>query len=410
MVAIIDSGDISGSLYRRSSLGQRPRYTVAWRYSEWNGTKAHLALLIDEDDHVRWLGRARGRDRVSSRDRRVEIVDIEEFSGLTLDMVRQQLSPRHREGLRLGLLPDAAGRAVVEVLVSMYPDDEALIRRLGRDDDLRMPVGERGRLLNEQRDGTGLLLEIGGVGRESLRGWSPTDVQAPTFLAGIGPRAISEERIINHDISRFPQLVEGMSDHADWRVFGSDRRKMFVMNANVEPIETTLGVDVVYYNETFKSFVLIQYKRMVREESKSSSGRLWYRPDGNLQKELDRMEVVDQTYGEQSDDYRLRGKPCWVKLCEPYARVEDPTEFIRGMYLPRDYFAHLLEVSLGPRGGVRLGYDNVPRHLTNTTFAQLVKDGWIGTSGTRTFELETVVSQVLESRRSLVLGIPIASP
>lgn len=39
---------------------------------------------------------------------------------------------------------------------------------------------------------------------------------------------------------------------------------MFVMNANRTPVERTLGVDLVYWNEQERAFVLVQYKKMVR--------------------------------------------------------------------------------------------------------------------------------------------------
>jgi len=179
------------------------------------------------------------------------------------------------------------------------------------------------------------------------------------------------------------------------------------MNANTEPVENTLGVDVVYFNEAFKSFVLVQYKRLVRESNAEGESGVWYRPDHNLSTELDRMGVVDSLYGSREGDFRLFSQACWVKLCDPSAVVQDPLQLIKGMYLTRKHFVELLEVCKGPRGGVRLGYDNVPRHINNTLFVELVKEGWVGTCGTGTMELGEVVRMVLENRRALVLGVPL---
>jgi hypothetical protein len=219
-------------------------------------------------------------------------------------------------------------------------------------------------------------------------------------------RPVSEETLINHDINRFPGLVVALGAEVDWRVFEGGGRRMFVMNANVEPVENTLGVDVVYFNETFKSFVLVQHKRLTKESNDDDEWSLWYRPDSNLSAELDRMQTVDILYGSGRGDFRLFDQACWVKLCNPSA-TQDSLQLIKGMCLAREYFVELLKVCKGPRDAVRLGYRNVPRNINNTLFAQLVRDGWIGTYGTGTDELGEVIRTVLQDRRALILGIPV---
>jgi hypothetical protein len=48
-------------------------------------------------------------------------------------------------------------------------------------------------------------------------------------------------------------------------VFENDRRKLTVLITNRQPLEEQLGVDLIYYNETFRSFLMIQYKAMEQE-------------------------------------------------------------------------------------------------------------------------------------------------
>lgn len=412
VVAIIDSGDISELLARRSLFRERKDYTsVAWRRSDWKGAKFHLALLLDDESHIRWIGRAQGRQIVSDRERRVDISEIEEIDGPAWQELEEVLPERHRQQLSLGILPEAMGRAVTQTLVNFHPSYADTIQRLSRQTAFQITASDHARRLNEQRDGTGLLLEIGGIGRESLRQVSGFVASQPSFLAGISDRSVSEESIISHDVSRFPGLAESLNAHVDWRMFEGSGRRMFVMNTNMEPLEQTLGVDVLYYSESERSFVLVQYKRLVREASARGPAKAWYRPDKNLEAEMKRMEVIDESYGNASNGcFRLHSKACWVKLCDASAQVESPMELIKGMYLAREYFQELLASLKGPRGGVLLGYENVPRHVNNTTFIQLVKDGWIGTRGTGTVGLERVVADVLRSRRALVLGIAIETP
>ncbi|MGH3542282.1 MAG: hypothetical protein ACRDRT_02685 [Pseudonocardiaceae bacterium] len=58
-------------------------------------------------------------------------------------------------------------------------------------------------------------------------------------------------------------------------------------------------------------------------------------------------------------------------------------ELLPGLYLPLSFLRLLLndERIQGPKGGVYLGYEHVGRHIDNTIFLQLTKEGWIGSSG-----------------------------
>ncbi len=404
MVAVIEVGDITRHLDRRSILRNETSYSVAERQTNWHDGKPHLALLLDENNTVRWLGRAQGRKRVSDRERRVDITEIKEVPNFSLEELRGQLPKKLQASLKFGLLSDAASREALKALNSMFPELSDLIRQLSRPRNLTLPRGNRGLALNEQRDGTGLVLEMAGIGREPLESGASISDDQPSFLAGIEGRHVSEESLIDYDVARLPGLVESFSYHVDWRVFGNKQRKVLILNANMEPLANTLGVDVLYYNQTFKSFVLVQYKRMTREDSPDGEKKLWHRPDKHLAGELDRMQKVDELYGNHSGNFRLFSQACWLKLCDPSARIEEPTELIKGMYLARELFVDLLDSCKGPRGGVRIGYENVPRHINNTLFTQLVKDGWIGTTGIGTSDLEAVVREVLQHRRPLVLG------
>ena len=130
-----------------------------------------------------------------------------------------------------------------------------------------------------------------------------------------------------------------------------------------------------------------------------------YRPDRNLADELKRMTAIDRLCETQSGDFRLLPTPCWLKLCRFDAQIRDPAAFIGGMYLARSHFEDLLNKSAGPRGGKLLTYDNVPRHVTNTLFTDLVKDGWIGSRGAATDQIEQLIRESLETRHAVVVGI-----
>jgi hypothetical protein len=404
VVAIIDSGDISDVLSSRQFGDGESTYSVAWRQSEWRENRYHLALLLDDDNELAWIGRARGRRRVSDRERRVEVVDIEYLAGPSLTTIRARMPESLRSSVQLGILPDDVGALVTQLLVSMFPDRAEAILRLGRQDTYTLPPGNRGAVRNEQRDATGLLLEAHGLSRDPLRDLDLLSGR-PSFRQGSGHRSVSEEVLIQYDLNHFPTLIQGQADEVDWHLFDDGRRRMFILYSNREPIEQALGVDVVYFNDTYGAFVLVQYKRLVRE---SNLGVPCYRPDDQLAEELARMQTVDHRFGKAgAGDFRLYRNPCWIKLCNSRASVEDPADLIKGMYLSREHFVELMDVCKGPRGGVSFSYETVPKYLNNTLFAQLVRDGWLGTTGVSTAELGEIVNDILESRRAVVLGIPV---
>ncbi len=59
----------------------------------------------------------------------------------------------------------------------------------------------------------------------------------------------------------------------------------------------------------------------------------------------------------------------------------------------------------GPRGGVRIAYENAGRYLTNTQFADLVGSGWVGSFPQDEKMLTDVIAQSLEASHSITLAI-----
>ena len=380
-------------------------YSEAWRSSRWSGSDGHLTILIDEDATIGWLGRAQGGRRVTSRDRAVhvsEIVEIDERPPVAA--LRQIISPKHNTAIEhRGILTPAAGAAVLDALRELLPPYRNLIDHLSRRTDAVLPPGARGELLNEERDGVGVLLDIAGIDRKVLRSWHDPMDDVP-FLRGMANYAEREDQLINYDVDRFAGWVDVPNVRAAWRTFRDRERRVFVMNANRTPVEQTLGVDVVYYSQHSRAFVLVQYKRMSTEQG-GAHHELFYRPDQQLEVELERMEAVDAMCREQPGDFRLLATACWLKLCDPDPKVDDAASLIKGMYFAREHFVDLLKTCKGPKGGTRIGYSNVPRYLNNTEFTGLVRDGWIGSRGPATDKIARLVRESLETGHAVVVGV-----
>ena len=161
-------------------------------------------------------------------------------------------------------------------------------------------------------------------------------------------------------------------------------------------------------NESFGSFVFVQYKAMENEYGPAQF-RL---PNLQLAKELDRMEaLVEQLRRCQPDDrlcgFRLTANPFFLKLCPRVVFDPESTSLIKGMYIPLEYWRRL-EVdpsTQGPRKGRVITYANVRRYFTNTSFVDLVAQGWIGTAGMQTEVLDALISGVVEQGRAVTIAV-----
>jgi hypothetical protein len=245
-------------------------------------------------------------------------------------------------------------------------------------------------------------MQMTGLSRDPLENWGvPEDLsrQSSSFLNSLPPTRAQERDLLKWDQERFPGWFGVDSHDVQWRQYAKGDQRLLIYDADTKRDEIAMGVDLIYYHEDRRSFILVQYKAMEAE------GRDWaYRPsdDKHITKQVERMRDLDEkclATGQQGDDYRLVPAPCWVKLCRSGTTIPRTDELIRGMYLTRTYFERLKDdpqtPCRGPKGGVTFTYATVPRYLDNTTFAQLVSDGWIGSTGTGT---ELIGEQVQASR------------
>ncbi|MFI7114798.1 hypothetical protein ACIBK9_51395 [Nonomuraea sp. NPDC050227] len=330
---------------------------------------------------------------------------MSEIEGPSLAELERELPSRHLDVLSInGILPPAGGRAVAVAFKRLRPQYSDLVDTLSKPLGINLSSGARGELLGLERDAVGVLLDIARVDRRILRSWQEPAGDASSFLTGLPQNIATEDALISHDLERFSIWTQLPSNRVEWRIFSDGNRRVFIMNANRTAVENNMGVDLVYLNELHKAFILVQYKKM-RNEAHGTGKNLIYRPDHNLEDELNRMREVDRVAESAQGDFRLFAPPCWLKLCEPTSRIEDPRELIRGMYLPREHFESLLVSRIGPRGGKGIGYGNVKEYLNNTTFVDLVRSGLIGSRATGTDEIMRVIDESLSSGHAVTLGV-----
>ena len=189
-------------------------------------------------------------------------------------------------------------------------------------------------------------------------------------------------------------------------VFEQGQRRLEVVYANRNSLEATFGVDLIYYNCAFESFVFVQYKLMRVE-----NGQVIYRPDPQLEAELKRMdscyEYLHTTDRIRShEDYRINDDGFLLKFVPASDLQPVSRELIKGMYVPREYMHFLLGPNgpKGPRGGPRITFDDVPRYLTNSEFSTNVGRGWIGTRAVRREDVRKMAQQSYEMHRAVIIA------
>jgi hypothetical protein len=220
-----------------------------------------------------------------------------------------------------------------------------------------------------------------------------------------------------YDLHHLPgfELVEARSYGA--AIFESGTERLTVILANRLPLEKQTGTDLIYYNETYQSFVMVQYKAMEQKELEGRPQAVFRLPNEQLAAEVERMKELRAQLrscppSTDKGSFRLSENPFFLKLCPRLVFDPDNVDLIRGMYLPLDYWLALESDSCikGSRGGRRVTFDNAGRYFDNTSFAKIVAKAWVGTTAAQSSVLREVIRQTLTSGRAVVIAIKPAPP
>jgi hypothetical protein len=248
-------------------------------------------------------------------------------------------------------------------------------------------------------------MDLSGFPRSNLRDARPDGQRS--FVGVLSSVRGAEDNAIAYDSMRF--LDFDRIDHPSGLVtFEKGNELLTILNVNRRGLEKTTGADLIYVNERTHSFVLVQYKAFRREKTRAGPTRLVYRPDRQFREELGRLRTIRVGKGNGSTrDFRLHPGCAFLKICKPVIRLDhDPRELVSGMYLPLDYYDTLVASGdvRGPKGGIAVAYDNVPRHVNNDLFVSLVQGGWIGSRSVTSERLTSLVLAGLEAGTSVTVA------
>jgi hypothetical protein len=378
---------------------------------------APLLCLIVTDGRITHVARGKRGVRAGTDLRRLNVQDP---TPLTTDVSASAVGENVPKRLRHwvvdrfasgGLLSQKMFAAVVDALLRLAPSSAPTLRRFSQERAQRIErLSQRSRqALAAQKAAVTTALCMAGLSRDALLEWDPGQEQSPaSFLDGLPTARLREDAMVQHDLMVLPghDLLRTLPCAA--AVFESRTCRLTVLLANRQPLEEQTGTDLVYFNERFRSFVMVQYKAMERANDES----FFRLPDAQLEAEIQRMRALQDdlakcVVGPAKDEYRLTDNPFFLKLCPRIVFNPDDAGLIPGMYLPLGYWDRLsADPSLvGPRGGKSVSYRNVGRYMDNTEFVSLVAKAWVGTTVGQSNALSRVIRSTVETGKAVAIGI-----
>ncbi len=314
-----------------------------------------------------------------------------------------------------GLLPPKSLGAFVDRIVEL---DETVSPRLARYSERRALALRRlepraRENLAYQKETLGLALEIAGISRDDLLAWTPTDAPQQSFLDGLPGAQVREDAMLLSDFSAVPGFeAVGEATHYGSKVFASEQdrsKRLTVIMANRLPLEQQTGADLIYFNEAYRCFVMVQYKAMEKRDDEMEFR--WQAKD-QFCDEVERMETLLEDLrklpsGDHPDGFRFSDNPFFLKFCPRVVFNPDDKGLFKGIYLPLDLWkrADAAGRFTGPRGGKVLTFQNVGRRINNSEFVGLVAGSWVGTSIEQSAVLTEIVRKVLETGKTVTIAI-----
>jgi hypothetical protein len=385
-----------------------------------------VVLASFEEGFLTHVGDARKGGSAGTKLVRLNMTSLEELARpIPFEKVVNRVPARFRTPLRRvllngGLLAPKTLSAVVEILREMDPVlGEKLSRMSASRRELLAALGDREKEnLALQKETLAAALEIAGVGTNEILEWTPATIERTSFLDGLPGARVREDVMLHADLASVPGFAEIRdAPHIAARTFESENNpavRITVVMANRLPLEEQTGADLIYYNETYHSFVMVQYKAL--EKGTDEHEFRWVDGD-QFTAEIARMDELLEQLEEMEPDgdpdgFRLSSNPFFLKFCSRIVFNPDDRGLFPGMYLPHGLWKMLANSGRlkGPRGGNVLTFGNVGRKLSGTEFITLVAGSWVGTTISQSASLEAMVRSVLASGRTVTFAVKRSPP
>ena len=242
-----------------------------------------------------------------------------------------------------------------------------------------------------------------------------TSVVLPGGDSALATVRLQEDAVIEHDARAIPGWHLAKSDITGRAFFEKRGERLEVVTANKRPLERLLGVDLIYFNRTQSSLVMVQYKMMEPEERQRRCVMLgnyaydelddqeWLVPiDKQFRDELARMATFDKDLAPDGP-YRLNSGTFFIKLVKRHAAANTSSILLSLGHLNQLIADGQLS---GKRGGLRISYRGLAGHYLRTDpFVDLVRSGYIGTRGATTKHFSALIEAALDGGRAVVAAV-----
>lgn len=376
-----------------------------------------VCFITNKSGAITHIGHGKRGVRAGTDLRRLNIEDIFELkkpvsaieiANTTGSRVRAHLINKINSG---GLFSPRCFEEFLSVFLRKAPDTIPLLDKYSKSRQLRISRLSKNakKSLAEQKEAVLTAMNIAGIDKDNAQGWDYDEAEKPiSFLDGIAQVRLREDSMIINDLLNIPGFDLIKSTKYSSSVFENSKTRLTVLLANRLPLEELLGTDLIYFNEDFKCFIMVQYKAMEKEGDKF----VFRLPNLQFAEEISRMDSIIQSLRSTSgngfiNDYRFNENPFFVKLCPRLEFDPDNVGLSTGMYIPLDYIKVLENETCieGERGGKAISYDNVGRYLDNTGFKTIIEGGWIGTNQNQSLYIERIIKDILENGKTAVLAI-----
>lgn len=314
-----------------------------------------------------------------------------------------------------GILPPKTLGALVDRIVELDATVGGILARFSarRREALRRFESRAKENLAFQKETLGIALDISGISKDELLAWQPEGSSQQSFLDGLPGAQVREDAMLLADFSTVPGFgAIGEVTHYGSKVFEKAEDpavRLTVIMANRLPLEQQTGADLIYFNEAYHSFVMVQYKAM--EKGTEQAEFRWQAGDQFVQ-EIARMdallaELSKIQSGTHPNGYRFSENPFFLKFCPRVVFNPDDKGLFKGIYLPLDLWKRVDAAGSlkGARGGNVLTFANVGRRINNSEFVGLVSGSWVGTSIEQSAILGPLIREVLASGKTLTFAI-----
>ena len=238
---------------------------------------APLVCFVVDAGKLTHIGLGRRGVRAGTGLSRLNIDKAEELSeSLSVRKLLNRLPKRNAASIRKrfqagGLLTEKGFCAVIETIRQLAPQASALLDRFSetRTARIRRLPDKARESLAQQKEAVLTALSIAGLSRDPVQEWAPSDETPVSFLDGLPSVRLREDPMVVNDLQNLPGFEVVKTYPYGAAVFESEEtsERLTVILANRLPLEEQTGTDLIYFNETYQSFVMVQYKAMEREAS-----------------------------------------------------------------------------------------------------------------------------------------------